>query len=423
MIITPPRPKNGPKQAFLSWLQRYHVALITALALLPALAKCIVYAYSFPFGSDPISFYYFIGLDTGFGGRKLMGTLCQWVLPNYVEHRHLRLLVITSNALMLGLFVWMTHKSINRNLRESLPLAAMLLVYMLSPFSLANWVDSRLSVGFMETYMMVLTLVWLLLYLRWRGQWHFYLSTLIIAAAGIMIHHSYACLFFPLMVALFIYDTLEENGINWKKGVAYGGICLALLVLFVCIWKFHHMNIDMETLYADIRQRAAPDACEWNKDELHIRYYISQSENRAMAFGHTHRYPELALSMLMLAPIFVVFYWPWVRAYKSSHNWRYLLMPLSITMLVLPSFFMITDYSRLWTAWFFMLILALMTLTALKDHALQTALKDMLQLGKKHWWLATMLLVYAFQLHVLGYDGLREAIEWRRFVANLLGRE
>lgn len=407
----------------IQWAERYSIALLTALALLPALAKCIVYAYSFPFGSDPISFYYFIGLDTGFGGRKLMGTLCQWLLPSYVEHRHLRMLVITANTLMLGLFVWITHKSVSRNLRDSLPMAAILLAYLLSPFSLANWVDSRLSVGFMETYMMVLTMVWLLLYLRWRGQWHFYLSTLIIAAAGIMIHHTYACLFFPLMVALFIYDTLGEHGIDWKKGLAYGGICLAMLVLFVCIWKFHHMNIDMESLYADIRQRAAPDACEWNKDELHIRYYIGQSENRAMAFQHGHRYSELVLSLLMLAPIFAIFYWPWTRAYNICRQPRYLLMPLVITVLALPTFFMVTDYSRLWTAWFFMLIMLLMAMVSLKDNALQAALKDMLLMAKRHWWLTAMLLVYAFQLHVQGYDGLREAIELRRFVAALLGRQ
>ncbi len=405
----------------LTWVQKYSVPLIMALALVPSMIRCIVYAYSFPFGSDPISYYYFIGLDTGFGGRKLMGTLCQWLLPEYVEHRHLRALVITANALMLGLFVWITHRAVSRNIKESLPIALMLLVYLLSPFSLLTWVDSKLSVGFMETHMMVLTLTWLLLYLRWRGRWHFYLSTLVIAAAGIMIHHTFACLFFPLMVALFIYDSLEENSINWKKAFVYGGICLSLLVLFICIWKFHHMNIDIDSLNNEIRQRAAPDACEWNTDELRIRYYGEQSENRAEVFRKFHRYPEFILSLFMLLPVFFVFYYPWIKASKQSRQWKYALIPLSITALTLPSFYMVTDYGRLWTAWFFTLMLSLVAVWILKDKNLHDAMKRTILLAKKYWWLALMILVYAFQLHIQGYDGLREAIELRRFVAALLG--
>lgn len=358
---------------------------------------------------------YFVGYETGFGGRKLIGTLMRLILPNYVDLYHLRLVFCGINIMMVALFVLFVGKKIKIIKSRGCVMWATLLLYLVSPFSLIHWMSSGLSVCFMETYMIVLTLIWLLLYEKYRNTWGYYIATFIIAIVCCLIHHTFCCTFFPILVALFTYDILD-NAFSWKKTFIYVSICFSMVVLLIILWKFSTMNVDIETLSQNIMKRTSPDVFSKGKDtpSLILLYYLSNSENMAQAFLHTPwRFHELSISVVLLAPIFYLFYAPWIIAFKksmaSSNRYKYLLPPILLTFLTLPIFFVATDYSRWFVAWFFgLFVLSWVTLNQ-KDYIFAKSVK---QLYSNHWFVACII-IYDSQLHMAYFAGLQEAITIR----------
>lgn len=402
-------------------LHTYRLPLLLLAALVPTLFAVIDYAYSCNNGSMGTSAYYFVGYETGFGGRKLLGTLYGLLLPDFVRWTHLRPFIIGINMLMLLLFAGFAIQTLRRlqDDRLAMPLMA---VYLATPFSILGWVHSTMSLYFTETYTLALTLAWLMLYVACPRRWWYYLLSAAIAVTACLIHHTFCCTFFPLMAALMLHDSLPEGRIDWRRALPYGLICAALAVLLGAIWMFSHMNIDYETLHQSVLDRTTEDA--YGRGSLMYDYfYKSNSENSRVGFiTWEKRLPmEFALTLLMLLPALAVLAWPWVAAARIAprHKWRYWGVLAADVLMTLPMFVMATDYGRWWTALCFTLFALPLAAAARGDQPLREALAAMYGFFRRHLLLAVVLIVYLLQLAPhpqFPYFGMQQAMRLRELM-------
>ena len=379
------------------------------------------------------SLYYYVGYDTGFGGRKLIGTICSWFFPEHITAHFMWGIIFCAVCVMIALFVWFVTRCIKQSIPNALATVAVTILYAVGPFSMIGYLQERMGIYFIETYQFILTFIWLLLFLRYREQWFFYLITALIAITACLIHHTFCCTIFPLYAALFLYDILEGGKINWRKVLGYGLVCVAMLALLIIIWTRSHMNIDIETLSARIGERVDPDAYyRWEDSDaaLYILFYASNALNRQMAFsqwGAANMYFELVLTFFLTLPFILVFCYPWFMAAKKTESllskWRYRLVPIVITILTLPIFFMATDYSRWFVGYFFSLFAVNMVALALGDKPLTKSWRSVLSFFRHKPWIALVLIVYAIQLHMNFSCGLDLAIRIRKMVFSVLGLE
>lgn len=402
-------------------LHTYRLPLLLLAALVPTLFAVIDYAYSCNNGSMGTSAYYFVGYETGFGGRKLLGTLYGLLLPDFVRWTHLRPFIIGINMMMLLLFAGFAIQTLRRlqDDRLAMPLMA---VYLATPFSILGWVHSTMSLYFTETYTLALTLAWLMLYVACPRRWWYYLLTSAISVTACLIHHTFCCTFFPLMAALMLYDSMPEGRIDWRRALPYGLICAALAVLLGAIWMFSHMNIDYETLHQSVLDRTTEDA--YGRGSLMYDYfYKSNSENSRVGFiTWEKRLPmEFALTLLMLLPALAVLAWPWVAAARIApqFKWRYWGVLAADVLMTLPMFVMATDYGRWWTALCFTLFALPLAAAARGDQPLREALAAMYDFFRRHLLLAVVLIVYLLQLAPhpqFPYFGMQQAMRLRELM-------
>lgn len=403
-----------------------HPILFLSIALLPTIVRCIFSVYDLRLSDWWPSYYYFVGYETGFGGRKLLGTIIHLLIPGYVSVASLRPLLISVNLLMVALFIVLVDITNKKSPNNKLPILILAGIYLVSPFSLTTWIRESLFI-FLESYMIVLVLAWLIVYIKWRDRWFYFLATLITALVCCLLHHTFCCLYFPLMVALFAYDSIDEDGIRWKRVIGYGLVCLSMLGLFVALWFFSSMDVDIDTLYTRIRMRAAPDACNWCKEALYYLFYISSSENRAVSFADKPAIlviSNLGITTLLLLPLFLSFIIPFLIAQKRSTSYwgklRYLLPIIIVIIMTLPIFFMATDNSRWWTAFCFCLAALLFAVIAAGDTMMSKALERLSQFSKKHWMVCLGVVIYLSQLHNLYYTGLSETRDIILFALSFL---
>ena len=346
-------------------LQRYALPATLAICFLFNIIRCHIKPriLSMP------AINYFVGYETGFGGRKLIGTLFGWMLPDYTTAASLIPITLTACLLISLLFITIVWKAIPVVNNSTLPLTALTIVYLLSPYGIFKWFIPELAPLFMETYQILLVLTWVLLFVKCRDNWLYWPATIIIAAAGCLIHHTFCCTVFPLMAALFAYDILRDNGINWKKTLYYGLVCTFILALFVAIWGFGGMNIDIDTLCQRLSKRIDPAIiCDWDgrglgKVTLEEFYYMTNAENHTMCAELLSKMRiDFIFTLLYLSPLVAALWYPWFSAVRhSSSNWertRYILVSLAATALTVPIFFMATDYGRWWFCYFFLPIYA-----------------------------------------------------------------
>lgn len=363
------------------------------------------------------SLNYYIGYETGFGGRKLIGTLLHPFLPDYVRHRDILLFVYGANVVLAALFVRFVTLVTPVFSKKNLPALCVLIVYLAGPFSIFQWYVSYMSIWFMETYMMILVLVWLIAYVKKRTV-VFGFITVLTATLGILIHDTFACEFFPLFVALFCYDVLSDKTISWKKVVLYVLASAVVLGLFLAIWFCSTMNIDFETLHAEICRRTAPGTCDHSEWSLWVAYY---QKGIGLMPKDIHPVFLFFSALALLSPLVAFFLLPWMMSAKASTSFRdkmrYLLPVFFETALTLPIFFILYDHARWWYCWFFCQFAMLMVAIAVKDKLVLLQLRKMLRFFRRHWFLVMSLLFYVIlALHPDKWFGLLESIRLRNLL-------
>lgn len=401
---------------------KYSLLSLLLVAMMPSAATAVYYAFHDHWCDYWPTFNYFIGYEYGFGGRKLIGTLLGPLMPEMVTAKHIRMFVLPANLLMLFGTAWVVWRALADRGVQAVPVALLLALYAANPFSLFAYVHTHLSMCFMETYQLLLVLLWLALYVKRRSTWYYYLATPLVAILGCLIHHTFCCTLLPLMIGLVLFDTFQNGRLHRGRGTFYAVSLLLLLALFVALWLFSGMNIGQEELYARIAARANQDVLP-DRDGLRMLYFLSNAENSAGAFTAARAW-QFAVELLLMLPLMALLASPWVVAARQTYDrierLRYWL-PLAAQLLVVPVFFMATDYSRWWVCWTFSLAMMPMAAFATGDKGMSVALQTLWQWMKRRWYLPLMLAIYLMQLHNSDrqfFDGMKESADLISFIGS-----
>lgn len=393
------------------------IFIVAFLAMLPSFLYAFVIAFDTDWRQWLPTFNYFVGYETGFGGRKLIGTLFNWLFPGTITPAHIRSFILTANILMLALLTWLVCKALTQRGTPSLGIVVLTVLYAVGPFSLMAYVRTPLSMGFMETYQFVLLLIWLLFYLHWSDGWAYYLVTLLVAACCILIHHAFCCTMMPAMVALCLMDCFSSDSNGRKKWLGYGTVAVVLAALFVMLWFFGGMNVDIDTLMASIRERG-PKVMPEDKQGFWTLFYANNEQNMQSNLHELpYKYTEFGLSLILLAPLLYIMFYPWTSAAHKAktprQRWQYRTVYITMIVLTLPIFVVATDYSRWWIGFFLGMTVVTLATYAKGDPLITNRIKAMGLYLKHHWWIAAALIIYAAQLCMIDYRGLKQAVELR----------
>lgn len=401
--------------------RRIIIFILTAIALTPLAARVITIILTTSDFGWP-AYNYFIGYETGFGGRKLIGTLCNLLLPGNVRVPQIQAIVIVANILLMALSVLFVAKCLNR-IEAKPQLAFLLAIYLIAPFSILEWFNTGMSIIFMETYQMIIVLVWLLLYINHHQNRWFNIVTILMVIVCVLIHHTFCCILFPLVVALLVYDMFESEQLS-KKGVIWASsVCVATALLLVFIWLFSRMTIPIDALRARLDMKSEPGILTQEPRALEMLYYMSNSDNAISNSDYLYKQKlcEFFMTIVLLSPLFSVLLFPMIyathRTKMTPLKWRYIIMSIVLIFFPLPIFLMATDYGRWFTGWLFCLIAINCVMNAIHDKYFNEGSAKIYSFFKRNYWLPLLLVVWLGCLHTLSFEGLKEAILAREFLS------
>ena len=384
-------------QRIYRFVEKYPSQSFLALALLPAVLSSIFFSFGNIGGQH--SPYYFVGYSTGFGGRKLLGTLIEPLLPAHVGHREM-LPILYSVHLVVYVLLLSFLGRIN-SLPSSTRTAALAVVavYLVSPFSFLFFIGTGISMLYIDIWLFLLTLLFLVLFFRLRHhRILFYLSAFIVSAVGILIHHLFCCICFPLFVSLFVYEIFSFPKLTIRRFLPAFCVCLSSLLMLLCI-LFFGSTTDLDTLYPSIVSRCTKGVILQERCLWEVMY-----NNVPDTYFH-FRYFQLLPTILLLSPLLVLFHAPWlmsIRQAKGAARWKYWLMYLSSNLLFIPVFLVASDYGRWFIAYFFIQLLLLVAMLLLEDAPLTESLLRLFSYARRYYPLSLACIVYLVLLSVSG---------------------
>lgn len=369
------------------------------------------------------SSYYFVGYETGFGARKLLGTVFSWILPEYTTHNDLIpyiFAVLLAIAILFVNYCYRTFKNDNlATSRNARPFFLTLAIYLASSYSILKAMS---LVWLADIWLYLLTLVFVTLFAKHRSHGGWPLVYAVIVLTACLIHHIFCCLFLPLFVTLFVYEIFESNHAPHRRLLVYGGICLSVVALMAYLWLFSEMNMGVEELSQRLEQRA-DNVC--NKDVFYLNLLYGSSHSNYLAMWDVGQFParyiQFPFLVLLLSPLIWLFIWPWIlcvrHAKQRKERWKYALIPCVSIVMFLPIFVVATDYGRWWMAWFFCQMLLLLTMYRLGDRPIIAAMRTILSWCRRHWVLSVLLVVYVLQLRIANADNAGvDVLSWAQIL-------
>ena len=85
-----------------------------ALLLLEPLSACLWVAFDYEYGNAFPTLNYYVGFETGFGGRKLIGTIAHLLFGNHIGVAQIATMMMAAHVLMAGLFLWLVVRCLPR---------------------------------------------------------------------------------------------------------------------------------------------------------------------------------------------------------------------------------------------------------------------------------------------------------------------
>ncbi len=356
--------------------------------------------------------YYYVGYDTGFGGRKFVGTVCNLLfygtlsppptsqVSHLIGHRELLPILLGCVFICIVLFVFLIAWGFRRH--TALGLAATLGVAF-SPYAFHKFFLTYLSVDYIDIWLYMFTLVWMVCFVvcKTRRWWYYVLSALLLSMA-VLTHPLYCCMLFPLALGLFAYDSISEQGfIHRRRLLPYGAICLLLFAILLVIMFFDTMKVDVDTLYRSICDRTVLGVFRRDKHIFNVVFYLDIMGNvkyQLDAGNLQSRWMCFLPSLLLLSPVFAFLLSPWYRAMKQATTrlmrLRYLLPVALLLIFTLPVFLIATDYCRWFYALFFGLFMLSVVGVGLDDKGVLVGWNHTLNWIKRHPFLAAAMFLY-----------------------------
>lgn len=342
------------------------------------------------------TYFYFTDYSTGFGGKKFLGEICSLWFPEVVNQYYMLPLIIGVNIIMVALFIWFCTKCLSRlSSNSKTPFLILIVIYMLSPYSFVGLIDSAC----VDFYLCAATLGFLYLFIKHRGTWYYYMLTLVLVCVACLTHHIFCNIYFPLFFALFIYDIYTNDEHRKKNIILYSTITICLFVLFCAIAFCGTMNVDFETYYNYLQTRASGSVDLSWKSALYYEFYAHLPEHVVAYVEPIWKYniARFVLTLIVLAPLWVIFLAPWVMAVCHAQNtkekWCYVLMQVFIHLIILPAYIMAVDYQRWTYAYCFVQFCLLFLMYYLNDHTLKVQIDKMINTANKYKVITVLVII------------------------------
>ena len=291
-----------------------------------------------------------IDYHTGFGGRKLIGTLTSTILGGYVQRKVVLLIIllfyvllIGGLSLLIGAFIRKLKSYGNEHYIFSIYTAAL---YLFCPASLLFLVSSS-NMGRMDGFIIASVFTFVPFYIKGRYS---YIAAFLLSAISMLIHPIFACTYFPFYMALMIYDSFK-SGVDKSKLFASLGICFVLFIFFCYIQLAPKETMSATDAFNYLSSRTDYPL---NKSSLYYEYYApfdKHLQDWAIP-NYPHSLAGLVLTILFLSPIFIYFILFWRNCIKNAGSSleknTYRLMNAAFLVMI-PAFIVTVDYAR-WMA-------------------------------------------------------------------------
>ena len=264
-----------------------------------------------PVFQDGIPPCYLVDYSTGFGGRKLMGSIASVVLGNYVTKRELFCFISTGYAFLILLFSFLIGKFLKK-VKSSQPkdiywgCLYLVLLYLSSPFSIAylfNWQNF----GRMEIWQLIILVIFILAYSS-INKYIRPLWSLLCIIVSILIHPVFLSTYFPFYGLMMIYDVYNNCGREKKYIVFEYFISLCIVFLFMIWIQFYpspNMTLEELTLYLQNKTNIELDV-------FYVKFlFLAKLSDhiREVVIGYIPRTVSgIVLAFILFSPFFYIIY-------------------------------------------------------------------------------------------------------------------
>lgn len=371
---------------------------LLVLCFIPAL--CYFFLHSFGDISSDHAMFYFNTYSMGWGGRKLLGTLFNLFYPGDVSRGAILSFVYTVNFIAIFFLILIVSQCLKADCRRAGTLAVIFGLYLMSPYSFVKYIGAGWTLHFIDIYLIALTLVCVWLFMHYRDKWFFYPLLLLLTFSACLIHHLFCSTLLPMLIALFLYDILSDRQKTVRKMMSYGTILMVLFVVFVCIYKYSRMTVDIDTFYNNMVARCPSNLVHHDKDyAVYMQFYASNKSNIDWGKYYMHdRHVETVFTLLFMLPLLVVLWMPWLMSIKHasslSQRLKYVVVLGASVCFAYPGFVAVTDYGRLFYIFFLCQALLVLLVCFLKDELFCVQIDRMAKWGRDHIIVVVVLGVY-----------------------------
>lgn len=338
---------------------------------------------------------YVIGYNTGFGGRKLVGTVVNYIFQTPTIGRICNVVnVINITVCFLFSLLCNNYLQVMRKYGEGHFAAALYLValYMLCPAAIMFLLVFP-NYGRLDILLYLACLVFCVCFkARNNNRLMYFVVISILICLCILAHHIFVTTYFSFFVALAIYD-IWGKGFNKYLFRAYTVIGLLCIALFFIIIKMSTMNVPL-----DAATHLAPNI-ELSRKFVCFGYYAHITDHIEQYI--LTKYPRLiagfTFTTILLAPLFFAFSMIWRRLYLlvETRDAKILIRGmLCAFLLFVPAFFVTVDYPRWFGAFIFTQFLLIAYLTCYGENEFEKMKDIIISLLSKHKFYATALLLY-----------------------------
>lgn len=398
---------------------------------------------------DWTSGWYAMDYSMGFGSRLLIGSLLHLFYPDFLPadaaYHFVIITLIVIFVVMLVLFAYSIYKAPFTASRNGL--ALMMIFYLASPGSIA-YLWSTEILGRFDTYLVLLILLSVLLWLCTSSYMLRCLLILILGSLCLAIHQVFLFLYFPVLFTMlllpleFSLSTSTYNLSNTQKEKAAAtkltketrrNLLSGFLVILVLVVQLLYYQFGTSLSIGSSQELAALLTSRTDlpvmENALYFEYFASFREMLSAVvmneIGERIRYTVIAF--LFLSPLFFYYGLFLVKVWKAEKKDSQttcekavlILMPLSL-LSFLPAFLLTKDWGRWSSALLLVLLLQIILLTLTKKEASAAAFTSILALLKKLWILLVLYVIFLASLEKYQVILLPQAPAFFQFVYQLL---
>lgn len=378
-----------------------------------------ILTYVTPTVDNYVYYSYVEDYSFGFGARRFIGSLVDILSGGYLNKNFVWVFILCAFVIGAAVFSFILNNVIKKikKLNQSALFVSLLLllVYFLGPASIA-YLFRFPNNGRLDLYLLIIDLLIFILFVNRKSLRNvYYILLLVLMTAGILIHQLYACSYLPVVVALMVYDCVNSTNAK-KKVLIYSGILFFLFLLFIKLNFFSTSSIGIDEKMQLLSSKSdlpiykpAVYYDSYGTLAIHLKDWILPNMK--------HLVLGFVLEMILLSPIFYFFYIIWMSINDCITDTKkkqiYKIIPF-VFFLMVPAFFVIVDYARLFGAYIFSQISLFILLIYEEDEYTLKACSVLSDRASKEITIIALFLIYISAITLF------HSIEFSPAVENIL---